>query len=291
VHFGLIANIRRVGARETIESFQKWVRVNNHKLTITEELREAFSNGAEFAPHDKICREVDVLVAMGGDGTILSGSRSIGSVDTPMLGINLGSLGFLSPMTPKQLIPALDAIAAGNYNIEERMMLKAEIEGHAKLPTAFALNEIAIDNGRTSRVLSINLRINNEDVVTYTADGLLISTPTGSTAYNLAVGGPIVSPGLDAMIAAPVASFALTTRPMIISGKEKLEATVISPGRTAMITFDGQTDIEIKSGERIYIKKANFKRRLIVFPENSYFQLLRNKLNWGVPPNFEESGK
>jgi NAD+ kinase len=149
----------------------------------------------------------------------------------------------------------------------------------------YALNDIVLDHGGTTRVLDINLRINGEDVVTYTADGLIISTPTGSTAYNLAVGGPIVCPHMDAMIAAPIAAFSLTTRPMIMCGGDELELSVRTPGRRAQLTLDGQVDLEVMEGEKVLISRADFNARFIVFPEISYYKLLRSKLHWGVAPN------
>lgn len=284
MRFGLIANLRRVGAADTIKCFINWTRQSGHESVLCADLKEAVASPETYLPREELVGQVDVLVAMGGDGTILSTARSVGSKGTPLLGINLGSLGFLTQQTPKELPAALEAIVAGNYRIEERIMLKAEVAGRDPLPCA--LNDIVLDNGSVSRVLNINLKINGEDVVTYIADGLIISTPTGSTAYNLAVGGPIVNPVMDAMVASPIAPFSLTTRPMIIDGGDKLELTVLSEQHKAMLTLDGQVHVKLGDAEKVTISRADFRSRFIVFPDSSYYKLLRSKLHWGVPPSF-----
>ena len=285
MQFGLVANLRRQGAAEAIAAFRRWTKEHHEGLILSDDLRHTVVDHRKFAPTSELPSLVDVLVAMGGDGTILASARSVGSIGTPILGINLGSLGFLTQQTAKELVPALDAIVSGQFKTEERILLKASIAGRAPLEMPYALNDIVLDHGGTTRVLDINLRINGEDVVTYIADGLIIATPTGSTAYNLAVGGPIVCPNLDAMIASPIAAFSLTTRPMILSGHDRLELTVITPGRKALLTLDGQVDIEVLESEKVMVERADFSARFIVFPENSYYKLLRSKLHWGVSPN------
>jgi len=286
MRFGLIANINRSGAEEAIASIIKWAKDSDQELILTHGLKEVVTDYSNFAPREDLAEAVDVLVAMGGDGSILAAARSVGSSGTPLLGINIGSLGFLTQQTPKQMGTALDAILAGEYGIEERMMLKAEFSGRGPLPMPFALNDIVLDNGPVSRVLNINLRINGEKVVSYIADGLIIATPTGSTAYNLAVGGPIMNPTMDAMIASPISPFSLTTRPMILPGSDRLELDISTPKREAVLTLDGQVRIELRESQPVTITRADYTSKFIVFPENSYYKLLRNKLHWGMPPNF-----
>lgn len=286
MRFGLIANIHRSGAEAAIAAIIRWAKESGQELILTHGLKEVVTDYSNFAPREDLPEMVDVLVAMGGDGSILAAARSVGSIETPLLGINIGSLGFLTQQTPRQMAGALNAIVAGEYKIEDRIMLKAEIEGRPPLPMPFALNDIVLDNGPVSRVLNINLKINGEKVVSYIADGLIIATPTGSTAYNLAVGGPIMNPTMDAMIASPIAPFSLTTRPMILPGTDRLELDISTPDREAVLTLDGQVRIELKESEPVYISKAEYTSKFIVFPENSYYKLLRSKLNWGMPPNF-----
>ncbi|MEW5797297.1 MAG: NAD(+)/NADH kinase [Candidatus Zixiibacteriota bacterium] len=284
MQFGLVANLKRPGAAEAIDSFIRWSHEHHEHLTLSEELRQSAADYPHFAPASELPDLVDVIVAMGGDGTILATARSVGSLGTPILGINLGSLGFLTQQTPGELVAALNDIVAGRFKIEERILLKAGIAGRPPLAMPYALNDIVLDHGGTTRVLDINLRINDEDVVSYMADGLIIATPTGSTAYNLAVGGPIVCPNMDAMIASPIAAFSLTTRPMILCGRDQLEMSITTPGRKAQLTLDGQVNIDVREGEKVTVERADFNARFVVFPENSFYKLLRRKLHWGVSP-------
>jgi len=202
----------------------------------------------------------------------------------PVLGINLGSLGFLTQLTPSQLVPALDAIVEGKYNIEKRMLLKVDVPGNSDLESLYALNDVVINNGPISRLIDIYLSVNGENVVSYRADGLVIATPTGSTAYSLAVGGPIVHPKMEAIITSPISSFSLTTRPMIVSSAETLEIKIHSQHGQAGLTLDGQIMVALDNSDRVIIKKAEQYLKLIVFPENSYYELLKSKLHWGRSP-------
>ena len=163
-------------------------------------------------------------------------------------------------------------------------MLKAEVANHEPLSEPYALNDIVLNNGPVSRVIDIDLFANGEKVVRYMADGLIIATPTGSTAYSLAVGGPVVKPTVQAMIASPISPFALTMRPMVFSSDDVLELTLVTEGREASLTLDGQIMVQIDTTNKVTIRKADFYTRLIVFPDNSYYEVLRRKLSWGVPP-------
>ncbi len=284
MRFGLIANLKRKGALQAIQDFINWADTTGTELILCEELSEISNKKLVFSPRNDIPGKVDIIVSMGGDGTLLATARLVASSGIPVLGINLGSLGFLTQLTPKQLIPALDKIVDGNYQLESRMLLKTEVVGNPSLESPYALNDVVVDNGPVSRIIKINLAVNGEDVVTYLADGLVISTPTGSTAYSLAVGGPIMHPKMEAMIAAPISSFSLSTRPMIFSSNDTLEITIHSEHGEAGLTLDGQVMVPLKTTDKVKIVKADFGVNLIVFPENSYYQLLKNKLHWGISP-------
>ncbi|MCB2202042.1 NAD(+)/NADH kinase [bacterium] len=285
--FGLVANLKRVGAAETVHGCIGWANRAGHEMLLMEDLREVVEGkNSVFLPEDELARKVDMMVSMGGDGTLLATARAVGDAGTPILGINLGSLGFLTQQTPQQLVPALEAIVAGHYQLDERMLLHAEVDGTEKLPSSFALNDVVINNGPVSRLLDISLDVDGERVVTYKSDGLVVATPTGSTAYNLAVGGPIMHPSMDAIIVAPISPFSLTTRPMIFRPDDRLEFQILSEEREASLTLDGQIMITLQSMERVCLSRASFRSRFVVFPEGSYYHLLKTKLNWGVHPNF-----
>ncbi len=282
--FGLIANLKRGSAIEAISAAIAWGKEHTQEIVLCDDLREAVPDYDNFCPRAKIAARSDVIVSMGGDGTLLAAARAVGEAETPLLGINLGSLGFLTQQGPELLIPALEAIAKGEYRIEERLVLKAEVANHEPLSEPYALNDIVLNNGPVSRVIDIDLFANGEKVVRYMADGLIIATPTGSTAYSLAVGGPVIKPTVQAMIASPISPFALTMRPMVFSSDDVLELTLVTEGREASLTLDGQIMVPIDTSNTVTIRKADFCTRLIVFPDNSYYEVLRRKLSWGVPP-------
>ncbi|MDZ4723274.1 MAG: NAD(+)/NADH kinase [candidate division Zixibacteria bacterium] len=283
--FGLIANLKRAGADEAVRLFVQWAETNGHQSILSEDLAPVATSHKSFSPAKEIASQVDVLVSMGGDGTLISSARAVGTAETPLLGINLGSLGFLTQQRGDQLVSALQRIVSGNYRIEERMLLKVDTNGSSKkLSEPYALNDVVINHGPVSRVITINLKANDQEVVTFTGDGMIIATPTGSTAYSLAVGGPIVYPTMDAMIAAPISPFALTMRPIIFPATERLTLRMVSEGRTASLTLDGQIMSPITDSDVITITLADFKSRFISFPENSFYSVLRRKLNLGVLP-------
>lgn len=290
MRFGLVANLKRTGAQEAIKSFVDWSKTSGHSITLCDELRDISVNKLKFAPRDRLVEAVDILVSMGGDGTLLSVARLVGQSAKPVLGINLGSLGFLTQLSPEQLVPTLNKIVAKEYQIEKRMVLKVDIGDAKRLESPFALNDVVIDNGPVSRLINISLAVNGEDVVTYQADGLVISTPTGSTAYSLAVGGPIMHPRIEAIIASPISSFSLATRPMIFSASDELEIRIHSEHKSAGLTLDGQVTTALDNSDRLRITCADHAVNLIVFPENSYYKLLKNKLHWGLSPLRGTSG-
>ena len=284
MRFGLIANVKRAGAREAIDDFVLWAEDTGNAVVLSDDLKELSGNGIEFCDRAHIATQVDILVSMGGDGTLLSSARAVRDSGTPLLGINLGSLGFLTQLTPQQLRPALDAICKGDYQVERRMVLRADTEGIESLESPFALNDVVVNNGPVTRLIDINLCVNGENIVTYRADGLIISTPTGSTGYSLAVGGPIMHPRMEAMIAAPISSFALTTRPMILSPDDVLEVKIVTPDHRGGLALDGQVMLSLEGDSKVTITRADYHLKFIVFPENTFYKVLRNKLHWGHGP-------
>ena len=285
MRFGLIANIKRPGAAQAIEAFIDWSRKRNIEIILSDELRDLPDHTFQFASRDKLASLVDILVSMGGDGTLLAAAREAGPPGTSVLGINLGSLGFLTPTQPTEMIPALDAVLGGDYAIEERMALKASIKGKSKLANRYALNDVVIDNGPIARLIDIHLWADGEEVTTYRADGLVLATPTGSTAYNLATGGPIMYPSMQAIIASPISSFSLTTRPMIFPADVKLELQIGSKHEVAGLTLDGQVMAPLMNDDRVVVTRADFSLKLIKFPDDSFFKVLKRKLHWGISPH------
>jgi NAD+ kinase len=219
---------------------------------------------------------------MGGDGTLLSTARIVGARPKPLLGINLGSLGFLTQVQITDMKSSLDRLIKKDFEIQKRMVLEAQI--NRKGASFFALNEVVVDNRPVGRMIDINLKVNGEDILTYRCDGLIIATPTGSTGYSLSVGGPIIHPNIEAIIAAPISAFSLSTRPMILRPDDVLELTVGLEHEAAALTLDGQETRELRGGDTVIVKRAPFTHQFIAFKKRSFYKVCRDKLHWGVAP-------
>ncbi len=228
--------------------------------------------------------DLDALVTFGGDGTLLRGARMLGSRETPILGVNLGRVGFLTTATRETLEPSLDALVAGRYITERRQVLHAGIhdgEG-VERSTQMSMNDIAVHKGGVARVVRVNVFINGENVGPYSADGLIVATPTGSTAYSLSAGGPIVVPGVEAMVVTPIAAHTLAVRPLVVPGTYRI---VIEPmagwADDLLVSFDGQTGTTLAPGESVHVRRADHRVCLIRLGGDGFFGRMRQKLHWG----------
>lgn len=283
MRFGLIANLNRSGAKDCVNAFVDWAKKNKQTVVFSDKLSKIVSAPHEFVTNDKLPVKCDLLVSMGGDGTLLSSARTVGGRGTPLLGINLGSLGFITQISPQQMFPCLDRILKKDFEIQKRMVLQATVKGEKE--SHFALNEVVVDNGPISRMIEIQLLVNGEEILTYRCDGLIIATPTGSTGYSLAVGGPIIHPTMEAIIAAPISAFSLSTRPMILRPTDELELVVGDRHKVAGLTLDGQVMKELMGGSSVQIKRAGHMQQFVVFPETSFYKVCRGKLHWGATPS------
>ncbi|MBN2226271.1 MAG: NAD(+)/NADH kinase [candidate division Zixibacteria bacterium] len=284
MRFGIIANLSRPDALQAVGTALDWCRKHEHQAILSDELQSRFAGDLICLPPDQLWKHIDVLVTLGGDGTMLSSVRALGRNPRPVLGINLGSLGFLTQHTPEHLITALDQVAANEYQIEERLVLKAELVNGDALRYPFALNDIVVDKGGVARVINISIYANGEYICSYTADGLIISTPTGSTAYSLAVGGPILNPTMQAIIASPISPFSLTSRPLVFPPDFELEVRIRSEHGEALLTIDGQVATKFSPRGSIRIRRAEHTMKFIKFAENKFYDILREKLHWGKQP-------
>ena len=225
---------------------------------------------------------LDLVVVLGGDGTLLKAARFYGDQGAPVLGVNLGGLGFLTEIAREEFPPLFEKILAGDFQTEPRMMLAAEIirKGEARPSTPF-LNDVVINKGALARIIDLETSINNQFLTSYRGDGLIVSTPTGSTAYNLAAGGPILHPALETIIITPICPFALTNRPIIVQDNVVIDIRLGSKAREVWLTFDGQVGYPLEGGDVIRVKKTADSLRLIKSPFKNYFEILRTKLKWG----------
>jgi NAD+ kinase len=235
----------------------------------------------QAASKDELPGLVDLLVVLGGDGTLLSMARAIGDLGVPILGVNLGGLGFLTATTLDEMLPALEAVLAGRMATEERMLLAARlVRGGQTIGEYSALNDVVITKSAMSRIVDLAVSVGGRHAISYRADGLIISTPTGSTAYNLSTGGPILFPTMDAVVLTPIAPHTLSNRPIVIPGAERIEVTLLDD-QDVMLTMDGQVGVPLRARDTVEVQQAATRIRLLRFPNKDFFSVLRTKLKWG----------
>ena len=227
---------------------------------------------------------LDALLTFGGDGTLLRGARLLGAQETPILGVNLGRVGFLTSATRESLDIALESLVAGRYETERRLALRAAIrdpEGETRA-VQMAMNDVAVHKGGVARVIRVNVFIQGENVGPYSADGIIVATPTGSTAYSLSAGGPIVVPGVEAMVVTPIAAHTLAVRALVVPATYRI---VIEPmagwADDLLVSFDGQTGTTLAPGESVDVCRADHRVCLIRLGGEGFFQRMRQKLHWG----------
>jgi NAD+ kinase len=230
-----------------------------------------------------IPRNVHFIVVLGGDGTLLGAARQVAKYRIPILGVNLGGLGFLTEIPLKRLYAVLELMLGGRLEIETRVMLETRVIRENKEISRFrVLNDVVISKGAPARIIDLDVHINQEFLTTFRADGLIISTPTGSTAYNLSAGGPIIYPTLASIILTPICPFTLSNRPIILSDSHHVQVTLTKEvDQGVSLTCDGQIGFDLLFGDKVIIRKSKETLRLIKSPDQTYFEILRTKLNWG----------
>jgi NAD+ kinase len=236
----------------------------------------------ETLEHEELVRSVDLIVALGGDGTMIATARMIGDAATPVLGVNFGTLGYLAEFTVEDMTPALDAVLAGDYTLDRRLMLAAEVyRGSEKLMHDRVLNDVVISKSALARIIEIETWVDRKFVNCFRADGLIISTPTGSTAYNLSAGGPVIYPSMSAVVITPICPHTLSNRPLVVPDDVEFELVLKTPKEEVALTLDGQVGVPLEYGDRIAVRKSAMTFNLIQAHTRNYFDVLRNKLKWG----------
>jgi NAD+ kinase len=225
----------------------------------------------------------DLIVVLGGDGTLISVARLVGDRRVPILGVNLGSLGFLTEITLDELYPALENCLAGEHRTSQRMMLNVEIERSGDLLARHqVLNDVVINKGALARIIDLETHVNSDYLTTFKADGLIISSPTGSTGYSLAAGGPIIHPSMNCLAITPICPHTLTNRPLVVADDSQITITVKSDhDEDVFLTLDGQVGVELKCNDIIRVRRAGHSTTLIMSRSKDYFEILRSKLKWG----------
>ncbi len=226
--------------------------------------------------------DADLIVVLGGDGTMISTARLIGDKDVLVLGINYGSLGYLTDFRIEEMFPALESIFAGEYELDRREMLIVEHwRGSQKLVAGRVLNDVVINKSALARIIDIEVKLNDLFVNTFRADGLIVATPTGSTAYNLSAGGPIIYPSMNAVVLTPICPFTLTNRPIVVPDDARIELKLENENEGVVLSLDGQTGYPMKAGDRVVIRKSAITFNLVQPANRNYFDVLRDKLKWG----------
>ncbi|HXW62339.1 MAG TPA: NAD(+)/NADH kinase [Candidatus Acidoferrales bacterium] len=259
-----------------------WLRERRIEAIIDKETQACIDTGTSSVSRASIAEHADLLMVFGGDGTLLSAARALGGSNVPILAVNLGALGFLTSVTLDELYPVLEQVLAGKHHTSERMMLEAAVY-HDGIAGHFhsALNDAVVNKSAMARMLDFDVSIDQNHVGRYRADGLIVATPTGSTAYSLAAGGPIVHPDLDALVITPICPHMLTNRPLVIAGSARVEMDFSAAEEPVYLTLDGQTGVQLKAKDRITVTKSPYKVKLVRPMGKTYFEILRSKLRWG----------
>jgi NAD+ kinase len=279
---GIVAKANSPLAAEGLKILAAWLEARGVSHIIDEESARVAGLKSGVKKVD-LARQADLIVVMGGDGTFLAVARLMEGNNAPILGVNLGGLGFLTEFAYDEMLPALERALEGDFISEDRAMLDAVVSREGKNVTSYTvLNDVALNRGAFARMPHILVHVDGVFVNEYVADGLLVATPTGSTAYNLSVGGPITHPSLGAIIISPICPHTLSNRPIVIPDGHNVEIT-LDPAiqGEAVATMDGQVGFQMSFRDKLLIKKSASVTRIILSPHKDYYQLLRGKLKWG----------
>ena len=279
---GIIYKHHHEPARIEAEKLKDWFKQKGIKV-FSEEMKTKGSLDGSCEESMVIPKTVDWVVVLGGDGTLLGAARRVGRFGSPILGVNLGGLGFLTGIPFERLYPVIEMMINGRLEVESRVMLETKVLRKGKAVCRFeVLNDVVINKGTLARIIDLGVAINEEFLTTFRADGLIISTPTGSTAYNLSAGGPILYPTMETFILTPICPFTLTNRPIIIPDTSVIQIKIKNESEEAvLLTFDGQVGFDLYYDDKVIIRKSEKKIKLFRPPDHSYFNILRTKLMWG----------
>ncbi len=278
---GILTKPKFPDVKHILKDLVAWLR-ERHKEVILDKATAVLIDEPAFHQKMQIAALADMVLVLGGDGTMLSAARLVEERSVPILGVNMGGLGFLTETSLDQLYPSLERVFANDFVLDERLMLRARLHRHGEhVAHATVLNDVVVSKGTLARMIEIRIAIEGQFVTNLRGDGLIVSTPTGSTAYSLSAGGPIMTPAVRSLILTPICPHTLTHRPLLVPSEVTIEVTLTSKDEGAMVTFDGQVGVAMTQGDTVEIKASEHRTQLIRFPDRTYYEVLRRKLKWG----------
>lgn len=291
-----VSSIQRVGvvvkphqpdALQTLCGLAEWL--NQRGITLLggpdierERIEHETGCSVQVVEQNQLATSVDLMLVLGGDGTMIATARMVGDADVPVMGVNFGGLGYLAEFRIEELFDALESILKGQYKLEKRVMLAVELfRGEEHVRGNRVLNDVVINKSALARIIEIEAYLNQQFVNSFRADGLIISTPTGSTAYNLSAGGPVIYPSMNAIVITPICPFTLSNRPIVVPDDAEIELRLKTEQEEVALTLDGQVGFPLKVQDRVVICKSRTTFNLVQPMNRNYFEVLRDKLRWG----------
>ena len=280
IRLGIIANASKPMVASILPLFLEWLKKEKIVIVLADDL-SAIIDTAGYAtlPPAETAQSCDFVLSFGGDGTFLQTAHLIAPSEVPVIGVNLGAFGYLAEVSVDHLHERIADLQQGKYRIQDRFMLEVRVDGKNE-GSFHGLNDIVLDKGDFPRTIRLETSVNGEYLNSFNADGLIVSTPTGSTGYSLSVGGPILEPEVDAMIISPINPHMLANRPLVICGSKTVTIAAFSQGGHFQVIIDGQRELKLKSGEKVTISRSSRRTRLVKFGDSTFYSLLRNKLHW-----------
>ncbi len=284
---GVVVKPHQPDALETLCGLTTWL--NRRGITIVglpeierEQIEHQTGCPVEVVSDADLAHRVDLMLVLGGDGTMIATARMVGDAEVPVIGVNYGGLGYLAEFPLEELFPALEEVLKGEYEIQQRLMLSVELwRGEELVTRNRVLNDVVVNKSALARIIEIEAYLNQQFVNLFRADGLIVATPTGSTAYNLSAGGPIIFPSMSAVVITPICPFTLSNRPIVVPDDSMIEVRLVTENEEVALTLDGQVGFALQAGDRAVIRKSKTTFNLVQPPHRNYFDVLRNKLKWG----------
>ncbi len=278
---GIVSKPNKAEVAEILPGLTRWLADHNYSFIVDPETAAHMSGVQPVARTEMASRELDFVIVLGGDGTLLSAARAVARSGIPVVGVNLGALGFLTEVPLEELYPTLETIDKGSCNIDLRSMVHCEVNRKGEIVASYeALNDVVVGKGTIARLNHCDVYIDNIFVSRYQADSLIVSSPTGSTAYSLAAGGPILMPDVESFVVTPVSAHSLTHRPLVVRDTSKIEIVVMTGEDEAYLSIDGQAGMPVFDGDRLCCRKSEYHVKLL-HTRGNFFEVLSTKLKWG----------